>query len=151
MDEHRKNYIRPPSAGYKKNLGPPFSHFFKWKTHAQIFALSGAAKRLHDSGTIVYNLGSNISQAIGKEFESIGSDRCRLFSMGDFATGLRAAIPYLANSICAGMYLFRHMFSDQLCRISSEENKILLILFVINFPNDNLTAVRDYDFILRNM
>ena len=41
---------------------------------------------------------------INEDFQNIGTDVCRLFSIGSVANGLPIAVPFLASGICSGRY-----------------------------------------------
>ncbi|XP_052797771.1 uncharacterized protein LOC128229907 isoform X2 [Mya arenaria] len=57
-----------------------------------------AATRAKSDGILLYALGSN---GTSRDFIELGTDYCRLFSMGEFSDGLPFAMPDLASGICS--------------------------------------------------
>lgn len=57
-----------------------------------------AAAAAMKANILLYALAAN---GTSLDFPKIGTDYCRLFSMGDFQTGLPSAIPDLASGICS--------------------------------------------------
>lgn len=65
-------------------------------------AIINTANDMKRAGITMYIVGRG---PVGPEFSQIGSDTCKLFSMGSFIDGLPSLLPYLGSSLCTGTAL----------------------------------------------
>ncbi|WAR03534.1 hypothetical protein MAR_010092 [Mya arenaria] len=86
------NMFKVPPPGYTGNI------LRERARRIGIIFTFAAATRAKSDGILLYALGSN---GTSRDFIELGTDYCRLFSMGEFSDGLPFAMPDLASGICS--------------------------------------------------